>query len=308
MLDRDVDPARFGHCWSLDPSPEGLQAQRGAEPRELRLVCGVCDQTGEAESPRRARVSAISASSRSISASGEPVRLRHEDRSSPGSTASQSSATYTASAPSSARVDRDSPVRIPLASMNSTSGGSRLRAPTSATCSRQDRAASRSPSAAAFPTRCRTATSPACSGRRARRSRRRRGSPRRPRAPRSRRRASSSTRPARPGGRAARRRAAASAPRACRPRSPRSRDTGARVQAASAIASPPVPHARGTRTSPAPNSRPHEWHWYSGPSATAVSVRQSGQRARSRLTTLLGSSRSAARRSSPPARRARRRR
>ena len=53
----------------------------------------------------------------------------------------------------------------------------------------------RSPSAAASPTRCPTATSPACSGRRARRSRRRRGTPRRPREPRSRRRASSSSRP-----------------------------------------------------------------------------------------------------------------
>ena len=52
----------------------------------------------------------------------------------------------------------------------------------------------------------------------------------------------------------------------------------------SAIASPPLPQARGTRTRPAPNSRPHEWHWYSGPIATAVSVLQSGQRARSRLT------------------------
>ena len=40
--------------------------------------------------------------------------------------------------------------------------------------------------------------------------------------------------------------------------------------AASAIASPPFPQARGTRTSPAPNSRPQEWHWYSGPIATAV--------------------------------------
>ena len=31
-----------------------------------------------------------------------------------------------------------------------------------------------------------------------------------------------------------------------------------------------APRARGTRTSPAANSRPQEWHWYSGPSATAV--------------------------------------
>src|SRR4029450_13789218 len=29
----------------------------------------------------------------------------------------------------------------------------------------------------------------------------------------------------------------------------------------------------------AANSRPQLWHWYAGPSATAVSVRQSGQRA-----------------------------
>jgi len=40
--------------------------------------------------------------------------------------------------------------------------------------------------------------------------------------------------------------------------------------AASTMSSPPLPHARGTRTSPAANSRPQEWHWYSGPSATAV--------------------------------------
>ena len=53
-----------------------------------------------------------------------------------------------------------------------------------------------------------------------------------------------------------------------------------RVNAASAIASPPFPQARGTRTSPAPNSRPQEWHWYSGPIATAVSVLQSGHFAR----------------------------
>ena len=41
------------------------------------------------------------------------------------------------------------------------------------------------------------------------------------------------------------------------------------------------------------NSRPHEWHWYSGPIATAVSVRQSGQRARSALTARAPSCRSA---------------
>ena len=44
------------------------------------------------------------------------------------------------------------------------------------------------------------------------------------------------------------------------------------------------PQARGTRTRPAANSRPHEWHWYSGPSATAVYVRQSGHFARRRDT------------------------
>ena len=59
---------------------------------------------------------------------------------------------------------------------------------------------------------------------------------------------------------------------------------GSSSRAASAIASPPEPHARGTRSSPAANSRPHEWHWYSEPTATAVSVRQSGHRARSALT------------------------
>ena len=32
------------------------------------------------------------------------------------------------------------------------------------------------------------------------------------------------------------------------------------VQAASAIASPPSPHARGTRTSPAANEAPQLWH------------------------------------------------
>ncbi len=42
------------------------------------------------------------------------------------------------------------------------------------------------------------------------------------------------------------------------------------MPAASAIASPPRPQARGTRTSPAANSRPQLWHWYSGSSATAV--------------------------------------
>src|SRR5437764_1038076 len=31
------------------------------------------------------------------------------------------------------------------------------------------------------------------------------------------------------------------------------------------MTSPPSPHARGTRTRPAPNVRPHEWHSYSGP-------------------------------------------
>jgi len=36
--------------------------------------------------------------------------------------------------------------------------------------------------------------------------------------------------------------------------------------------------------SPAANSRPHEWHWYSGPSATAVYVLQSGHFARRRDT------------------------
>ena len=77
----------------------------------------------------------------------------------------------------------------------------------------------RSPSAAASPTRSRTARTAACSGRRGRRARRPRGTPRSPRAPRSHRRASSSSRRARSDGRGARRRAGGSAPRACRPRS-----------------------------------------------------------------------------------------
>ena len=38
---------------------------------------------------------------------------------------------------------------------------------------------------------------------------------------------------------------------------------GSASHAAAAIASPPSPHARGTRTSPAANSRPQLWHWYS---------------------------------------------
>src|SRR5205823_12137618 len=54
--------------------------------------------------------------------------------------------------------------------------------------------------------------------------------------------------------------------------------------AASAIASPPSPHACGTRTSPERKTRPHAWHSYSGPSATAVYVLQSGHFARRRLT------------------------
>ena len=59
---------------------------------------------------------------------------------------------------------------------------------------------------------------------------------------------------------------------------------GSGRRAASIIGSPPSPQALGTRTKPAGNTRPHKWHSYSPPSATAVYVLQSGHFARRRDT------------------------
>ena len=113
---------------------------------------------------------------------------------------------------------------------------------------------SRSASAAASPTGCRTATSPACSGRRARRARRRASRPCRAASAFDRAdvRAAAAAEDERPLGQVGRERERLLG-RACPRRRPPPRDTAAARYAASAIASPPSPQARGTRTSPAPN-------------------------------------------------------
>ena len=157
----------------------GLQTERAGEPGELRLVGRVARRAGEAETgdprPRQRRPR----SSSSTSPSAQPVRLGHED----GELARLDGVGVERDVDGVGALERrstaPSPVWIPLASMNSTSGGSRLRAPIERDVLRRARRRRRAPCAAAFPTRCRTARSRACSGRRARRSRRPPGTPRR---------------------------------------------------------------------------------------------------------------------------------
>ena len=174
-----------------------------------------------------------------------------------GSRTSRSSAMYAASASVSARSSESS---IPLAFMNSTSGGSRLRAPTSAASSGRTTpgvenhaeghpprfpdgdvsGVFRSPCASiqingepvdpSSEPLCRTDVCAAA--------------------------ASEHDRSQQPGPRRSRR----SARRASLARRPRLRDTGAERARPSAIPSPPAPHAAGTRTSPAANVLPQLWH------------------------------------------------
>ena len=174
--------------------------------------------------------------------------------------------------------------RMPASAMNSASGGSRLRAPSSVT-SRPRRRRRRSASAAASPRRSRTARSRACSGRRARRSRRR---PMRPW-----RRASSRTAPT-----CEQQQPPSTSGRAGSSRADRGDLLGERrlgdrppPPATAGRARPPRPSPRRRRPTRAGRARARRrtrartsGTGTPGPIATAVSVRQSGQRARSALT------------------------
>ena len=183
----------------------------------------------------------------------------------------------------SRRARRSTSSSMPLGAMiRRRSGGSRLRAPTRATSARLRRHPRRSHPQRHPPGVAGRRALRRVRGRRARRSRGRRGgrarAARPPIAP-----TWAQQQPPRTSGRAGRLRALRGdlRPRASSPRSTAASGTAGRATRPRAISSPPAPHARGTRTSPAANSRPQLWHWYSAPTATAVSVRQSGQRARS---------------------------
>ena len=198
----------------------------------------------------------------------------------PGSSTSTSSATYTASAPASARSRSSS---IPCSATYACSGGSRSRAPTSATsagATDPSSSARRSGIPHAFPEGevSGVLRSPCASSQTTARRPCRAARPRI--APRC-----AQQQPPRTSGRCGSP-AAITAACASTPSSATTSASGYRtgIAAARAMVSPPAPQARGTRTRPAANAAPQLWHSYPSSNATAVSVRQSGHRARRVLT------------------------
>ena len=286
--------------------PDRLQAERRARAARAARRCRCGPEPREARAHDRARSRRSGAAAASTSSSVRPVRLGHEHGQLAGLERRRRRArrrrrrrrehvVEAVLAPDAARREELRLGRIEVARADERD------------VRRLDRARVDAASAAASPRRCPTASSPACSGRRARRARRPRAGRGARRGPRPRRRGSSSSRRARAGGRAGRRRRAKVCSASVSASTTAASGYGSGRCAASAIASPSSPQARGTRTSPAPNVRPQEWHSYVGPSETAVNVPQSGQRgARDRLTAsaLLEEGRPPGRRASRRARRA----
>ena len=270
-------------CQSLDPArcrpvTRPPLRSRGRAPSRGRAASLRADRHEAGEARRRPAPGSTRASGSRL-VEGRAARLGHEDVELAGLehvAVERDVDAFSGSSPSS--------LRIPAARDEVGLGRVEVAGPEQRHVARQRRRRRRSASAAASPRRFRTASSRACSDRRGRRSRRRRGGRGGARARARRRRARSSSRRARAAGPAARAPSAAICSSSVGSSIAAASGHGSAMRAASAIASPPSPHARGTRTSPAANSRPQEWHWYSGPIATAVSVRQSGHRARSALT------------------------
>ena len=140
VLDRDVDLG-VGHRGILDLAFRARvtapvsQTQSGREPGELRLVRRIGTSPVKPRPAIRVRA-ATSRSSSSSSSRRRPVRLRHED----GELARLDRVAVERHVDGVGALERPLDRALagagrPLDSMNSTSGGSRLRAPTSATCS-----------------------------------------------------------------------------------------------------------------------------------------------------------------------------
>src|SRR5436190_2747516 len=259
VLDGDVDPGRH-ELSSLDsPHRRPSYSPRAAAKAESGSMFDGSKVSPVNPAPSTFVRPATSARIRSISARDGPPGSGMKTDISDGSSTSTSRATYVQPTPSSACATPSSPMGSPLARMNSSSGGSRFRAPTSATsegstapesssirsgiphwfpdgelsgvfrspwASSQTRAIRpwRAASPSTAPT-CEQQSPPSTSGR--------------------------SGRPA-----ASARFCSSSVSASTIAASGK----GSSSQAASAMASPSSPQACGTRTIPEWKTRPHEWH------------------------------------------------
>ena len=138
VLDRDVDPAGHGQRDLRPPSPGAGYSPRAAEKPGDRLDVGGVGPRPVTPAPRTSERRATSRSSASARASGSPSGLRHEHRDLVRVEHVDVDRDVDAvGAVERAARRRPRPCGARSRAMNASSGGSRLRAPTSATSSRR---------------------------------------------------------------------------------------------------------------------------------------------------------------------------